>query len=220
MARSEAQSAIRAPLDTIFGVDSNVRVLRVLAAHGGPLSSSDISRRAKLSRSSTRQGLISLEECGAIVTEGSGYSRLHRFNRDFCLAPQIEALFAAEAVRYEKILDAVRLSAGEQTLYVASLFIYGSVARGEDRIGSDLDIGLVAPKEILAEIVENVRENLREPATSLGFTPSVVGLDLDDVRRLDQDNDPWWNSMLEDAIVLQGGRPEDLAARVRERANG
>ncbi|MFL5008668.1 helix-turn-helix domain-containing protein [Rhizobium sp.] len=89
---------MRAPLDTVFGVDSNVRVLRVLAAHGGPLSSSDITRRAKLSKTGTRQGLISLEECGAIVTEGSGHSRLHRFNHDYYLAPQIKALFGAESV--------------------------------------------------------------------------------------------------------------------------
>ncbi|WP_315858300.1 helix-turn-helix domain-containing protein [Rhizobium leguminosarum] len=220
MARSEPQSAMRAPLDTVFGVDSNVRVLRVLAPHGGPLSSSDITRRAKLSKTGTRQGLISLEECGAIVTEGSGHSRLHRFNHDYYLAPQIKALFGAESVRFEKMLDAVRLSAGEQTPDLSSLFVYGSVARGEDRLGSDLDIGLVARQDVLAGIVEKVRENLRQSSRSLCFTPSVVGLDLDDVSRLDRDRDPWWNSMLEDAIVLQGARPEDLAARVRERADG
>jgi DNA-binding transcriptional ArsR family regulator len=220
VARSEPQSAMRSPLDTVFGVDSNLRVLRVLAAHGGPLSSSDIVRRAKLSKTSTRQGLISLEECGAIVTEGSGYSRLHRFNHDYYLAPQIEALFAAESVRFEKILDAVRLSAGEQTPDLLSLFVYGSVARGEDHLGSDLDIGLVARKEILAGIVEKVREKLRQSSKSLGFTPSVVGLDLDDISRLDRDRDPWWKSMLEDAIVLQGGRPEDVMMRARGRADG
>ncbi|NEJ71734.1 helix-turn-helix domain-containing protein [Rhizobium phaseoli] len=211
---------MRVPLDTVFGVDSNIRVLRVLVTHGGPLSSSDIARRATLSKTGTRQGLISLEECGAIVTEGSGYSRLHRFNRDYYLAPQIEALFAAESVRFETVLDAVRLSAGERTPDLSSLFVYGSVARGEDRLGSDLDIGLVAGKETLAGIVEKVRENLRESSRSLGFTPSVVGLDLDDVSRLDRDRDPWWNSMLADAIVLQGRRPEDIAAQVRERGDG
>jgi len=220
LARSEPQSAMRAPLDTVFGVDSNVRVLRVLTAHGGALSSSDITRRAKLSKTSTRNGLMSLGECGAVVTEGSGQSRLHRFNHDYYLAPQIEALFATEPVRFEKVLEAVRLSAGEQMVDLSSIFVYGSVARGEDHLGSDLDIGLIASNEVLAEVIEKVRENLRESSRSLGFTPSVVGLDFDDIHRLDRDRDPWWNSMLEDAIVLQGGRPEDLAERLREPANG
>ncbi len=220
MARSEPQSALRSPLDTVLGVDSNVRVLRVLAAHGGPLSSSDIMRRATLSKTSTRQGLISLERTGAIITDGSGQSRLHRFNHGYCLAPQIEALFAAEAARFQKVLDAVRLSAGNQVNRLSSLFVYGSVARGEDRPDSDLDIGLVASKDVLSDVVEKVRENLRPSSLSLGFTPSVVGLDFDDIHRLARDRDPWWNAMIKDAIVLHGVPPEKTAARRGGNSNG
>ncbi|WP_440657819.1 helix-turn-helix domain-containing protein [Ensifer adhaerens] len=59
---------MRAPLDSVFGVDSNVRVLRVLAEHGGLLSSSEVSQRPKLSKTSTRHGRLSLVQCGAVVT--------------------------------------------------------------------------------------------------------------------------------------------------------
>jgi hypothetical protein len=65
-----------------------------------------------------------------------------------------------------------------------------SATAGEDGFGSDLDIGLVAGEEVLAETVENIKENLRESLKSLGFTPSVVGLGIDDVRHLDRDRDP------------------------------
>ncbi|MBV7522331.1 helix-turn-helix domain-containing protein [Ensifer sp. ENS12] len=201
---------MRAPLDSVFGVDSNVRVLRVLAAHGGLLSSSEMSQRAKLSKTGTRQGLLSLVQCGAVVSEGSEYSRLHRFNRDYYFATQIAAMFAAESDRFGKVLDAVRLSAVERAPSLLSLFVYGSVARCGDRLGSDLDIGLVAPRESLPDVVEIVRENLRGPSVALGFSASVVGLDLQDIRRLDRERDPWWNSVIEDTIVLHGGRPEDL----------
>ena len=96
------------------------------------------------------------------------------------------------------------------TQYVESLWIYGSVARGEDRLGSDLDIGVVAEADQLAAVVEAVRENLATASERLGFSPSVVGLDMEDVSRLSRDDDPWWANVVADAIVLAGRRPEDL----------
>ncbi len=79
MARSRAQSAIRNPLTRIFGVDSNVAVLRELVRHGGYLSSSTVQSRSGLSKSSVRLGLISLEQTGIVITEGTPFTKLHRF---------------------------------------------------------------------------------------------------------------------------------------------
>lgn len=210
MARTIPESAIRNPLDLILGVDSNVRVLRALVRHGGLLSSSDIGRRARLSKTSTRLGLIALEATGIVSAEGSGYNRLYRFNTGHDLSPAIESLFAAEDRRFAAIIDAVRNSPGDLAEHVESLWVYGSVARGEDRLGSDLDVGVVADADKLATVVESVRENLATPSERLGFSPSVVGLDMEDVRRLSRDDDPWWSNVVKDAIVLVGRRPEDL----------
>lgn len=208
MARSTPQSAIRNPLSYIFGVDANVGVLRELVRHGGLLSSSDIRYRSGLSKSSVRLGLISLERSGVIINEGSQFTKLHRFNRAHSLGPQIEVLFDAETNRFSEIIDTVRNSAGDRRSLVKSLWIYGSVARQEDGPESDLDIGLIAASQDLAELVDAVREHLHEPSTRLGFAPSVVGLDLADVARLSREADPWWTSMIVDAIVLVGDRPE------------
>jgi DNA-binding transcriptional ArsR family regulator len=189
MARTIAQSAIRNPLDLIFGVDSNVRVLRVLARHGGFLSSSDISLRAGLSKSSTRLGLLSLGETGVVSVEGSGYSRLYRLNGEHYLRREIESLFAAESKRFAAILEAIRLSLGDQENLVRSLWVYGSAARGDDGLGSDLDVGLVAEADDLPAVVEAVRARLVDQSDRLGFSPSVVGLDMADVARLARDRD-------------------------------
>lgn len=54
------------------------------------------------------------------------------------------------------------------------------------------------------EAVEGLREGLRDAAERLVFLPNVVGLDFDDIRRLDEDDDPWWQSVKQEAIVISG----------------
>ncbi|WP_292117531.1 nucleotidyltransferase domain-containing protein [Mesorhizobium sp.] len=194
----------------MLGVDSNLRVLRTLVEHGGLLAASEIVRRSRLSRESVRLGLLALESLGIVAASGSGHSRLYRFDDNHYLAPALAALFKAESNRFTAILDAVRQSAAQRPVF--SLFVYGSAARGDDGPDSDLDIGLVARADDLAEAVEGLREALRGPAERLVFLPNVVGLDFDDVRRLARDRDPWWENVKQDAIVLSGSRPEDAVS--------
>jgi predicted nucleotidyltransferase len=209
MARSERESSIRKPLTRILGVDSNLRVLRVLVRHRGHLAASEITRLSGLSRGSVRLGLMSLETMGIVTSSGSPHSRVYRFEEGHHLGPALEALFEAEKGRFAAILGELRRSAAGQP--VLSLFIFGSAARGDDGPDSDLDIGVVAKAEHLVEAVETVRQALRKPAEKLGFFPNVVGLDLGDIGRLEIESDAWWRNVKEDAIVLSGVEPEVLA---------
>jgi predicted nucleotidyltransferase len=203
------------PLTLIFGVDSNVGILRELVRHGGSLSSSDIQARSGLSKTVVRLGLLSLSQAGVVITEGSANTKLHRFNAEHYFARQIEALYDAEKNRFTEIIESIRCSVEDRLSDIMSLWVYGSVARKADGPGSDLDIGLIASEKCLTAVTETVRENLREPATKLGFSPNVVGLSLKDVSRLEHDADPWWVTMTRDAIVLLGDRPDDVLNRKR-----
>ena len=133
---------------------------------------------------------------------------------------QIAALYDAEKNRFGEIVETIRNSAGNRCSLLRSLWIYGSVARKEDGPQSDLDIGLISDKDNLSEVVETVRENLREPAARLGFLPNVVGLDLEDAARLARDADPWWTATIVDAVVLAGERPADILAHRGSHAHG
>ncbi|WP_281004950.1 nucleotidyltransferase domain-containing protein [Mesorhizobium kowhaii] len=96
--------------------------------------------------------------------------------------------------------------------------MYGSVARGEDHPASDLDIAVVSSSEELESALQQIREALRIHGEELGFNPSVAGLTPEDVARLSSTGDPWWKGVKADALAVFGSRPDELAAKTRQKA--
>ncbi|KAA9383044.1 hypothetical protein F4V88_22040 [Neorhizobium galegae] len=78
---------------------------------------------------------------------------------------------------------------------------------------------MIAGPDDRAEIVEAVREHLREAGERLFFLPNVVGLDFNDVERMARDDDPWWKNCVADAFIMLGKHPEDVAQELL-RGNG
>lgn len=113
---------------------------------------------------------------------------------------------------------------------LVALWLFGSVAHGEDRTNSDLDLALVfhnaehcggdnAPHcrdapESMPRLADAFRDGVAALGKRAGFAPSAVTLGTDDVARLSAEHDPWWRQVVRDAIALIGERPDALAARL------
>ncbi|HWK44246.1 MAG TPA: nucleotidyltransferase domain-containing protein [Stellaceae bacterium] len=216
MARSAAQSTQRYPLTTILGAEANVRLLRELSRHGGQLSAPLLVARSGLGKTSVWAALATLEGIHIVASAGTGRARLYRIRTDHPLFAPLDALFDAEEARFTAIREAVRSAASGSGPGVLAVWVYGSVARGEDRPDSDLDVAVVAQPAELARIVDALRDALLVPGEKLGFVPSVIGLDPDDVERLSRERDPWWTGVAADAMVLLGSRPDEMARWARD----
>jgi predicted nucleotidyltransferase/biotin operon repressor len=214
MARPNPDSSIRFPLNSVLGAESNIRLLRELCLHGGFNSVARLGERTGLVRNSILNALTNLRQYGLVLEEGSGRSRLYRINSEHPLSDLIEQLFTAESERFQTILDQIKAGGAKLGGRVVGMWLYGSVARREDNGDSDVDIGLIARPDDLADVIEAIREDLREVGRRLFFLPNVVGLDFNDVQRMAVDNDPWWRSSVEDAVVLLGQHPQDVASEL------
>jgi DNA-binding transcriptional ArsR family regulator len=215
MARSRPQSAIRYPLTGILGTDANVRVLRELSRHGSELAASALVMRSGLAQSSVREALIALENMGVVEAIGSGRSRLYRLRRNHPLRAILNTLFKAEEERFDAILEAIRMAAEHCGKDVIAVWLYGSVARGQDRPVSDIDLAVVADPKALPRVEQTMRDELHRAQDKLAFVASVVALDLNDVQRLSDENDPWWTAVSRDAFPIVGDRPDGILARLR-----
>jgi predicted nucleotidyltransferase len=96
---------------------------------------------------------------------------------------------------------------------VIAAWIYGSVARGEDRPNSDIDIAIVTLDTELERVTEEVRSAIDELVDRLPFPASIVSLGKSDIPARSKTT-KWWESLLKEAIVLKGDRPDVLIRKI------
>jgi predicted nucleotidyltransferase len=173
--------------------------------------------RTGLAQSSVREGLLGLQEMRIVDATGFGRAQLFQIARGNPLAAALFDLFEAEDARFRAILESIRAAAESFGPKVLAAWLYGSVARGEDRWPSDLDIAVVADRDAQTTVQEAMFDKLYESGEELSFRPSVIVIDQDDVRRNAAEDTTWWKGVVADSLVLLGSRPEDLAERIVSR---
>lgn len=207
------QSWLRCPLTFMLGSPANVRLLRELSRHGGELSAPSLAQRTGLSVQSVRLALDRLVDQRIIDVEGTGQVRLFVVQRGHPLSSALDGLFMAEEDRFDAVMRALRVAVEERRDAIEAAWLYGSVARGEDTVDSDVDIAIVSAPGAVEGVVSDLRERLRGAEEELSFTASVIGMDSADVQRLSRGG-PWWTEIVRDAIAIAGFSPKDFIARL------
>ena len=209
MRKPASLSFIRRPLNDLLGTQANVRSLRELAATS-PLSTVQLAKATKLNLSGIRRTLDNLQATG-ILKSFPGRDRFYALNLEHPIAAALLALFDSERAWWESIRSTLEKSIRNDKRIVAA-YVYGSVARGEDRAGSDIDLVLITHEDP-SQVLNQYREGLQESQEKLGFNLSLVANTLAEVKKKFRSGDVWWANVTRDALPLKGVRPEHLAGK-------
>ncbi len=212
--RPAPQSYLRYPLSTLLGSEASVRVLRELTLHGAELTVSLLARRTGVTDQSVRNVLGLLRENGLVKVYGQGRAASYALDREHPMAPMLAVLFEAENHRARAIQDRIRKAA--EPLSPLAVWLFGSVARGEDRAGSDMDLLLVVDQDDVTDwVADAFRGSLAPIGEENHLSISVIPVSGEDILRLARTDDPFWHEMLADARPLHGPGPEALLSRLR-----
>ena len=206
---SKRQSALRNPLNALLGTPANVRVLRALAESDTALSASEIARRTGLGLAGVAKSTASLVDAGIVEPVGSGRRSPLLLRHQHPLSGLLRELYRRERAYSETLIARLRDAAGRIDPSPLAIWIEGDVAKGEDRTGDPVVIGILAP----AGTVDRVREAFASAAEPLEHEFDVTldvlaysGADLEAMT-------PEESQRLAQVIPLLGPPPLALSSR-------
>ncbi|MCE2657303.1 MAG: nucleotidyltransferase domain-containing protein [Rubrivivax sp.] len=143
-----------------------------------------------------------------VKVHGSGRTQLYELNAAHPLASSLAALFHDEQGRWDALMSSIR-DVLDRHGAVSAAWLYGSVARGDDALGSDVDIALVVRSQPVAD---QVREALMPLEDAQQISISLTALTAEDLAAL-PDDDPWWVNVVREGRVLKGAAPDQARRR-------
>ncbi len=190
-------------------------VLVVLAGTTHPLTGRQVARLARRgSVAGVAKALDRLDRQGLVTRLDAPPASLYTLNRRHIAAPVVEALAGLRAQFLSRLRDA--LSAWEIQPVHASLF--GSAARGDGALDSDVDVFLVRPAVIDGEEAtwsEQLASLSDLVFASTGNRAGIIDFAEQDIEQLLEESPPVLEELRRDAIDLAGVPSRELLGRAR-----
>ncbi|MEK7857578.1 MAG: nucleotidyltransferase domain-containing protein [Elusimicrobiota bacterium] len=142
--------------------DAQSRVLRFLWRSQGEWSGREIARKIGLSAPACHETLKKLDARGLVLLRRVSNVHLYKINPDNYLIRNVFALlFKAEAAMPKQLEAVVRRSlVDSRGSDILAIVLFGSMARGTEQLGSDLDLLVVIPAKEGLEALEPRVERL------------------------------------------------------------
>lgn len=198
-------------LDDLLGQKSKVTILRILYRET-ELTGREIARKAELSARAAQQTLQELYAIGILNRKIVGASYLFSLNRTrYVVENIISPLFDSEQGLSAAMIQELRKTLPNKG--IVSVIMFGSVARGESKQGSDLDIMIVLDNALDArEITSCIQEKGGEFLAKFGMmlSPTVIR-QCDFISRFDK-KDKLIQNVIKEGRVIFGKHFEEVLA--------
>ena len=201
------KSAVTFPLNRILSTEGKVRLLRVLARNPGALGVSDLARQTGLTDRGTRIALTSLEPTGIVELQGGGTASRVSFRVEHPLAESLVALFRAEEVRFETIIDTIRAAVEGLSPAPTAAWIQSPVATGRDLPGDAIVVAFLADAASVDDAAIQLERALENLERSMDVTIEIRGLTRADLAVMTEAQ----RQQMIDAMSLVGPAPSVFA---------
>lgn len=183
--------------------------MRVLKNHQTGLTGREISRIAGISPKTGIKALSYLEDLGVVNRIRGGRDHIFSFNRENLIVRKgILPLLESEFSYRESLLKDI---SAKLKRHSQGGYLFGSVARKEETISSDLDICIIynsiANKSSLEDLVSQLKPELYK-RYSVNIAPYYIS-ELEFVRRAKK-NKPPLPDIINDGIILFGKQIKQL----------
>ncbi|MGQ0815370.1 MAG: nucleotidyltransferase domain-containing protein [Gemmatimonadota bacterium] len=211
--KAPGASPVREPLSYLLGTRAKVACLRVLAASTELLTQREVARRAGVQHRSAQLALEDLTALGVARRIEGGRDFLVGFNNAYELGASLRAIFNAEAGFFLALRQRLARIATDapRGARITSLVLFGSVARGDDQPGSDLDLLVITRNADATEIaLARINAAAEEIRTALGYMVRPIAYTVTDARSRWRRREPPFPEILSDHIVLAGPTLREL----------
>ncbi|MCL5291882.1 MAG: nucleotidyltransferase domain-containing protein [Actinobacteria bacterium] len=154
-------------LDEILGNRTRVATLRTLFKYPGEFAGRHIARLSRLPQANVHKQLQVLADNHVLVYKYVGNSKVFSLNTEFILYESLKELFKAEEGVLPQIEESIRRALrGNRYLrkHIVHGSTYGSVARHEENVGSDIDLLLLTDvpdiKKKISEKLEDLSDHI------------------------------------------------------------
>ncbi|TPW21088.1 MAG: hypothetical protein FD126_1040 [Elusimicrobia bacterium] len=200
MAMPPPKAARNRPLDWLFAAPSHIGVLRAIKDSPEGMSGRAVARAAGLNHEACRMAIARLETIGVITRVFSDRTQFIRLNRANELVIRgLLPLFRAEAEVKEAVHSLIRDTFRGRARGVT---VFGSVARGEQRPESDLDLLVVIDGKDDEAVHDRAFELRDEVLRRYGLSISPLVVTLQHVRKKARSGNGLYNDIAEQGLDL------------------
>ena len=155
-------------LEKLLGSESRVKILTLFLLNAGTeYYLREIAQRTGLAVRSVQRTVRDLTDIAILHRERRGNLVYFRLNIENPIVPDLKAMFLKTVGLGDLLRETL---AGESKIEAA--FIYGSVAKGEESAGSDIDLAMIGdlPPQTLTELLEDLERATGREVNATVFT--------------------------------------------------
>lgn len=196
------------PLDWLFAAPSHIGVLRAIKDAPEGMSGRAVARAAGLNHEACRMALVRLETLGIVTRILTDRTQLVRLNRANELVSRgLLPLFRTESELKEEVYSLIRRTFRGRA---KSVTVFGSVARGEERPESDMDLLIVLAGKDDEAVHERAFELRDEVLRRYGIELSPIVVTLRHARSKAKAGNPLYADIAEQGIDILEERLRDI----------